>query len=401
VTETAVTAPPRALRWRRYLFPAAIAAVLVAVALAGALLAPAGNNTSLDPTSPAPGGSRAVAQLLATHGVQVRRATSLAEADQAVSAASGHATLLVTQPDLVDTLRLTELARSAADLVLVTPGAAALDAALPVGLSILPAGRAASVGRSPGCDDPDAVAAGSTTAAGILYYRTRTQPSGTQPSDSVTGTQVCYSQAGVSDAGLLVVVHRSDGRQITVLGQPAVLTNDALAVDGNAALALRLLGHRSDLVWYQPDPLELGGGGPDLLSLLPPWVGWVSLQLLVTALVAMIWRARRFGPLVREPLPVVVRAAETTEGRARLYRQAGARGWAAATLRTAALRRLARRFEAGPATTPEQLVATVSVASRHDGPALAATLLGPAPGNDAALVRLADEIDSLEQDVRS
>ena len=46
-------------------------------------------------------------------------------------------------------------------------------------------------------------------------------------------------------------------------------------------------------------------------------------------LLLALWRARRLGPVVAEPLPVVVRAAETVEGRARLYRRGGARGQAA------------------------------------------------------------------------
>ena len=53
---------------------------------------------------------------------------------------------------------------------------------------------------------------------------------------------------------------------------------------------------------------------------------------------------RRLGRLVREPLPVVVRAVETTERRGRLYRRAGDRARAAAVLRLAPADRLARRL---------------------------------------------------------
>ena len=48
----------------------------------------------------------------------------------------------------------------------------------------------------------------------------------------------------------------------------------------------------------------------------------VIVLLLTAGLAAAIWRGRRFGPLVPERLPVTVRAAETTEGRARLYAHA-------------------------------------------------------------------------------
>ena len=109
---------------------------------------------------------------------------------------------------------------------------------------------------------------------------------------------------------------------------------------------------------------------------------WVIAQLAVVVLVTILWRARRFGRLVPEPLPVVVRAAETQEGRARLYRQASARGRAAATLRTTTLRRLAARLAAPAGTTPDQLVTLVAQATGRDPNAeanLHALLLGPRP----------------------
>src|SRR5207344_1672390 len=118
-----------------------------------------------------------------------------------------------------------------------------------------------------------------------------------------------------------------------------VLMNGHLAEDGNAALGLRLLGGHPVLVWYLPDPLDRAAGAapPTLTQLLPSWVCWVAVQLLVAAAVAVVWRSRRLGRLVTEQLPVVVRAAETQEGRARLYRSSRARGRAAAPLRTASL----------------------------------------------------------------
>ncbi len=65
-----------------------------------------------------------------------------------------------------------------------------------------------------------------------------------------------------------------------------------------------------------------------------PLAAWlVAIQLGVALLLAALWRARRLGPLVTERLPVVVRASETVEGHARLYRSRRARDRVAATLR--------------------------------------------------------------------
>ena len=45
------------------------------------------------------------------------------------------------------------------------------------------------------------------------------------------------------------------GRTITVLGTGDPLTNASLARQGNAALALNLLGARSRVVWLVPGPV--------------------------------------------------------------------------------------------------------------------------------------------------
>jgi hypothetical protein len=121
----------------------------------------------------------------------------------------------------------------------------------------------------------------------------------------------------------------------------------------------------------------------------------------------MIARARRLGPVVPEPLPVVVRASEAVEGRARLYRRSRARDRAAASLREATRTRLAPLLGL-PITASEHAVAAAA-ATRTRRPAVeVAALLGdPAATmstqqqlDDAGLVRLADELDALEQEVR-
>jgi hypothetical protein len=113
--------------------------------------------------------------------------------------------------------------------------------------------------------------------------------------------------------------------------------------------------------------------------------------------VALLWRARRLGPVVREPLPVAVRSAETLLGRARLYRRARAADRAAATLRTATLRRLAARLAVPPAAGPEAVAVRVAAATGQDPQQVRQVLLGPAPADERALVRLADDLDHLER----
>ena len=69
-------------------------------------------------------------------------------------------------------------------------------------------------------------------------------------------------------------------------------------------------------------PVDQGGLGLGLV------------QMLVAVAVLALWRARRLGRVVEEPLPVVVKAIETTQRRGRLDRKARDRQHAAAALRT-------------------------------------------------------------------
>jgi hypothetical protein len=114
----------------------------------------------------------------------------------------------------------------------------------------------------------------------------------------------------------------------------------------------------------------------------------------------MVWRGRRLGRLVPEPLPVVVRAVETTEGRARMYRRSAARGWAATTLRAAALGRLRRRTGLPRGVTPAETAAVVADRTGIPAVEVSAVLTGAPPADDAGLVRLAQTLDQLDREVR-
>jgi len=365
-------------RWRRWRWTITVGVGVVLVGLLLALLVPRTPGAGrLDPEDPTPQGSRAVAQILRGQGITVTRVRHSYEALPAGAAT----TLVVIDSDLLGPSLVDELAGTRADLVLVEPDGIVLDALAP---SIRPFGDVASAVRGPGCSAPAAEAAGPALAGGSLYR-------------STLGVS-CYLDPG---GGASYVRITSGDRPIVVIGQPKVLMNSRLAQDGNAALALWTLGHNPRLLWYVPDPAELAGeqAPRPLIDLAPAATRWVIAQLVLATLVMLAWRGRRLGRLVREPLPVVVRAAETQEGRARLYRKARARGRAAATLRTASLRRLARRLDVGRDATPEQVAALAAATSGLPPAQVHAVLLGGPPDSDAALVRLAADLDGVERAV--
>ncbi|MFV2117885.1 DUF4350 domain-containing protein [Streptomyces sp. Act-28] len=379
-------------------------ALLVIAGIALALARTGEQHGRLDPRSADPNGSRAVAELLKERGVSVRVVTTLGE----VTAAAGpDSTVLVTAPDLLSGNQQTALRgtidTSGGRTVLLAPDATSLHTLAPGVTADLPDTVRA---LRPDCALPEARRAGAVDLGGERYVTA-----------GPASTDACYFRDGLPT---LVRLKNSAGGDTVLLGAADLLFNERLAAEGNASLALQLLGSRDHLVWYLPsltDPSAADGsdgsdgsddgdrveGEADFLSLIPPGWLWGTLQLAVAAVLAAVWRARRLGPLVMERLPVVIRASETTEGRARLYFRADARDRAAAVLRSATRARLAPLVgvPSGEAHSPDALLPALSVRLTGDADGLRDLLFGPAPSGDAALVLLADQLDALEREVRT
>ena len=307
----------------------------------------------------------------------------MARSVDAAAAAAGPDTVLLVvrshelRPD--DVARLTDLP---GDQLLVQPTPDLLEAAAPgveVAASSLPAEP-----LEPDCSLQAAVMAGSAELGETLY---------------TGGSLACYP----GEEGHSLVQVEEAGRTITVLGSQQPLRNDSLALEGNAALLLNLLAGR-DVVWLIPAPAA--AQPTELHELIHP--GFVlSLPVLVAAFALLaFWRGRRLGPLVAERLPVVVRASETTEGRARLYTSRRARDRAAAALRSGVVDRLRPVLGLGPDAAPDTVAAAVSARCASSPQQVHALLYGEPDGadpflrSDADLVRLADELDRLEREVR-
>ena len=380
--------PAAPSRRRRWVWPVVVAGLAVLSAVVTALLVPTADRGALDPRSAAPTGSRAVARVLAGQGVRV---DLVERSDAAVDGAVTGDTIVVVQPELLGPRQLERLAGTPADLVLVRPDLTALRALAP---GALPAGLdTGDAPVEPGCIEPDAVAAGRIVGGGSRYAL--------DPAPGAVDSGVgCYPAPDGDGFGYLRL--RATQHEVTVLGQGRLLQNADLAREGDAALALHTLGHAASLRWYLPDPLELGvDEAPSTTDLLPGWVVWVFWQALLATGVALVWRARRLGRVVTEPLPVVVRSAETVEGRARLYRVSRSRDRAGALLRTAALRRLAGRLGVPVGAPPQEVARLAAAATGRQENEVAAVLLGAPPRDDGELVALATALDGVEAAVGS
>lgn len=363
VPPTAV--PPTAVPRRRWTVLIIGVALLVIVLVLVALTTGSSSGAALDPRSATPGGARAVAELLRAHDVAVSRGTTT----------GAYRTVMVPFPSEVGRAQLSDLLASGADVVLVDPGPISDVGLQPTdGLSVR--------NRAAGCSFGPASIAGTARMGGTGYAAPRATS--------------CY------DGALLVIPGDvTGGGRLVVLGSADFLTNKRLGEQGNAALALGLLSARSSLTWFSARPVH---ADQTLTDLLPDGVLWAVLQLAIAVLAVAAWRGRRLGPVVTEPLPVVVRAAETVLGRARLYAAARARGTAAEALRSGARTRLATLTHLDVRAAPPALIAAVAARTGSD-PARVATLLYASGGygaaeSDAALVRLADELDALQRQAK-
>ncbi|MCL3862674.1 DUF4350 domain-containing protein [Actinotalea sp. K2] len=366
-------------RWVRARWPLAVLGAVLVLGLAASLFTPRTSTRPFAPDNPADQGGRALARILERQGVEVSYVQTSAEA---AALAQEGTTLLVVTTFLLEPDQLDALAATRADLVLVAPewnGLSALTDAVDLGFT-----SDASTLREASCTDPDAQAAGRLRSQGQDLIAL--SPAATLCFPSGEGGGAYASVEGP--------------RRVVVVNDSGLLTNDRLAQDGNAALMLRALGAHDRLTWYLPSLTDTGADPqPSVGELLPPWTGPLALQLVAATLALALWRGRALGRLVGEPLPVVVRAAEATRGRGRLYRRSRSRGHAAAALRAGVAHRTAARLGLPRSADAGAVIDALARATGRTTGQVADLLYGPPPTDDAGLLQLARLLDELESEV--
>nr|WP_281358911.1 DUF4350 domain-containing protein [Flexivirga aerilata] len=334
----------------------------------------------LDPDSPAPDGTRAAAQVLGQQGLSVDIARS---PDEFGARSVAGATVLITRPQLLadDTLRsVMEHAAGARRVVVVDADPATARAMQ------LPDVQAAPVEDAP-----------STVCSVPWLQGLRMSYADVEYTAGSVGAS-CFGEGG--SGTVLVLPEINGGRPETVLvGSHAVFANKTVVDDDNAAIALRTLGSADRVVWFAPtvatadNPLAQG----------PAWPRWFGPSVWLAAAVAIlviVWRARRFGRLVPEPLPVVVPADETTRSRGLLYRKAGDTARSSRVLRAATRGRLASYLGLPPSGPAGPLVERVAHAAGADPRDVHDLLLGPDAADESSMTDIAHRLQLLERQVR-
>ena len=153
---------------------------------------------------------------------------------------------------------------------------------------------------------------------------------------------------------------------VWAFGAGEILTNIRLAELDNAGVAVRMLGRHPNLYWVENyASVEITEAQP--ARGLPAWLVAFFAACVATGLWYTVYRWRRFGKLVAEPMPVVVPVGEAETGRARLYSASRNPAHAARITRSAFISRYATRLGITELSNQQQVVEAfdAAIASHH------------------------------------
>jgi hypothetical protein len=413
------TVPPRAPRSRRRTVVRVLLLLLAAGVAIGLLVTvvtgPRASGLPLDPEDTGHGGARAVAEVLRRHDVEVSVVRSIDDLERTLDSSDSRAdwTVVLTDSRYLGTgaaQRLSLAVEQTRRLVVVEPDDVELD---DLGLPLTVVDRG-SAPRTAGCTSAVADPTDRLTASWSSYAVVDDSAVSGGPVRSAGGATLCFppgvATPGTSDTGdsgaLVVLPREGEAPETVVLGSKRAVSNGQVLDDAHAALTLRAFGPAQHLLWYVPGLSDLDAPDPsgdhvaDPGRGVPDWLGPAAWLLAAAVVAYALARGRRLGRLVVEPLPVVVRAAETTEARGRLYHRAADRPLAARALRVGSRTRLSDRLGL-PRSTP--VTALVDAAARASGtprPDVEQLLDGPDPTTDRDLLLLAQRLADLEESVR-
>jgi hypothetical protein len=232
---------------------------------------------------------------------------------------------------------------------------------------------------------------GLAAVAGI----TRIRVAGAAPYRRRAGQVGCFPVRGGS-----YLAARSEGQgTVVALGGGGPFVNGQLDEEDNAVLAVALMAPQPGSVVTVVEPSALGGGRKGLRDLVPRRIKDGLWQLLIAFGVFALWRARRLGRPVREPQPVQIAGSELVVAVGNPLPQ-GRRREAAATMLQSSLRRtMSERLGVAADAPADALAAAAAARAGVDATEVEVALSPVPPADDAALVRLAQSVETLRNEV--
>ena len=224
---------------------------------------------------------------------------------------------------------------------------------------------------------------------------TRIRVSSAAPYRARRGQVGCFPTRG----GSYLAARAEGAGTVVALGGGGPFVNEQLDEEDNAVLAVALLAPEGGGVVTIVEPSVLGGGRKELRDLVSRRVKDGLWQLLVAFAVFALWKARRLGRPVPEPQPVQIAGSELVVAVGNLLQQ-GRRRESAATMMQSSLRRTMSDRLGVPPDAPVDAFAAAASARAGVDPADVERALSPTPPpDDAALVRLAQSVETLRNEV--
>lgn len=380
--ETNVVTPTVRNASRKYLYWAVAGVVVIVLGIISLIFTGGAQlpGPQLSPTDASPGGSKAIAEVLRKQGVSVTTTSTMRQTRAAATDPSATTIFVIDDNEYLTDDALRELTELSSHLIIMTPTFDQLDVVAP---EVAHAGSVQGTVEAD-CALPFVQRAESVTGDGTGFRVIESGADATQ----------CFGSG--DDVYSLVQVRHGDNR-VTVVGTRDAFANETVQLHGNAAFALGLLGETPNLVWLLPTIDEApGAGGATAAELTPVWVSSIMLLLLLAAIAAGFWRGRRFGPLVVESLPVVVRASETMHGRARLYQKTADHLHILDALRMGTIDRLGVLCGLPTVANVDDVIRAVANVTRQQTPHVAHLLRDAVPTSEAELIELSDALLNLE-----
>ncbi len=224
----------------------------------------------------------------------------------------------------------------------------------------------------------------------------------------------CYGDGSLAQ---IVAERRGEGEVVT-LASPDLFTNSLMgapeagqkkvtSVPDNAVVAERLLGHgvggelsdgptRLAIVTrgVAAAPID---GSKTLTDFMPSGVKLGLLELFAAFGFYALFRGRRHGRVVSEPVPVSIAGSSFVEAVGDLLERQGSHARAAEVLRAAECRELAQRLGVPLGIDRSALATVVAGRTGRDVAAVRAMLTDPID-SESSLVALSRELDSLRQE---
>ncbi|MDO5024969.1 MAG: DUF4350 domain-containing protein [Trueperella sp.] len=379
---SAATSPRRARRSAAWAI--VFAPLLVALIVLALLFTQQEDMRPLSPQSAQPGGAGALSTILEEQGVTVTMAATPQEAAQI---AEQHSTVLLTPQATASDESIATLTESAAKVIVTGTDADFAAWGFPGTTTLAFIDTISAVE----CANPNALAAAQIGPIDSLYLPATDFFKDSPDSNTTDLTDTCFAADFGAAWG-----RSAEYQNVVLLPDPQFLSNQHLAKYGNAAFAVRELGSTPQLIWVIGQDRPEFSGQHD--TVYTDWMVRLFWGLLGTIAVYAIYRGRRFGPLVAEPMPVNVPLSEADTGRAQLYERANDPAYLADLLRASTLAKIGPKLGLPQRSSADDVVNTLRSGSKKSAAELSEILYRRQITNKNQLAELTIQLENLERE---